>query len=169
MNFQELLLHRYSVREYQSTPIEPDKLQMVLEAGRFAPTAANQQPFRLIVVDTEGKQSDLLKIYDRDWFVNAPVIICACGIPEQGWVRSDGKSYLDVDIAIVMDHISLAAADLGLGTCWVASFDTMAAKSLYDIPPEVEPIIMMSLGYPADQIGVKERKPLNEIVSYNKW
>lgn len=169
MNFQDLLQYRYSVREYQSTPIEEEKLQQVLKAAQYAPTAANRQPFRLIIVETESHRSDLLKVYNRDWFVNAPVIICACGLQEQGWIRTDGRSYLDVDIAIVMDHISLAAADLGLGTCWVASFDPKAARSLFNIPPGVEPIIMMSLGYPADQIGDKERKPLTEIISYNQW
>ena len=76
---------------------------------------------------------------------------------------------MDVDIAIVMDHVSLAAADIGLGTCWVASFDPSAVRDLLRIPPEAEPIILMSLGYPADQKGDKERKPLSEIISYNHW
>jgi nitroreductase len=127
MNFQNLLLHRYNVTEYEQEPVDQDLLNQVLTAAQFAPTAANRQPFKLIVIHTQGKKEEIQKIYDRDWFSDAPIMICACGIPGQGWGRADGKSYLDVDIAIIMDHISLAAADLGLGTCWVASIDVEAA------------------------------------------
>jgi nitroreductase len=169
MNFHNLVKQRYSVRDYSPEPIDPQKLEHVLEAARLAPTAANRQPFQLIVIHTEGIKEELYRIYDRDWFVNAPIVICACGLPKQGWVRVDGKSYIDVDIAIVMDHISLAAADLDLGTCWVASFDVEAAREILRIPEEAEPIIFMSLGHPRGVVGDKERKSLNELVSYDKW
>jgi nitroreductase len=169
MNFQELLKHRYSVRDYKPDGVDPELLNQVLVAAQFAPTAANRQPFKLIVIQTAGKEEELQKIYDREWFSAAPIIICACGIPDQAWVQADGKSYLDVDIAIVMDHISLAAADLGLGTCWVASFDVEAARQILKIPEHIEPIILMSLGHPADTLGKKERKPLEQLVSYNSW
>ena len=164
-----LIQQRYSVRDYKPDLIDPVVLQQVLEAARLAPTAANRQPFRLIVIHTAGKQEELNRIYARDWFVNAPIVICACGIPEQGWFRADGKSYIDIDIAIVMDHLSLAAADLGLGTCWVASFDVGAVREILEIPEPVEPLIFMTLGYPADKIGEKERKPLSELMSYEIW
>jgi nitroreductase len=169
MEFLSLIQQRYSVREYKPDLIEEEKLSKILEAARFAPTAANRQPYKLIIIHTADKKQDLLKIYDRDWFVNAPIVICACGISEQGWVRNDGKSYIDVDIAIVMDHVSLAAADLGLGTCWVAAFDVDAARELLQIPTSAEPIIFMSLGYPAGRIDVKERKPLNDLISFENW
>ena len=93
MNFQSLLQHRYSVRDYKPFSIDPELLKLVLSAAQFAPTAANRQPFRLIVVHTEGKRKQPQKFYDRDWFINALVLICGCGIPEQGWVRANGKSY----------------------------------------------------------------------------
>ena len=169
MEFKSLIQHRYSVREYKPDPIESDVLHQALEAARLAPTAANRQPFRLIVIHTQGKKEDLFRIYSKDWFVNAPIVVCACGIPEQGWVRADGKSYVDVDIAIVMDHFSLAAADLGLGTCWVASFDVSVAREILNLPENAEPLIFMSLGYPADEIGEKERKPLDELINYELW
>lgn len=164
-----LIQQRYSVRDYKPDLIDPVVLQQVLEAARLAPTAGNRQPFRLIVIHTADKQEELNRIYARDWFVNAPIVICACGIPEQGWFRADGKSYIDIDIAIVMDHLSLAAADLGLGTCWVASFDVGAVREILEIPEPVEPLIFMTLGYPADKIGEKERKPLSELMSYEIW
>lgn len=169
MEFLSLVHQRYSVREYKPDLIEEEKLDKILEAAQFAPTAANRQPFKLIIIRTANKKQDLLKIYDRDWFVNAPIMICACGIPEKGWVRKDGRSYIDVDIAIVMDHVSLAAADLGLGTCWVAAFDVNAAREYLQIPATAEPIIFMTLGYPTGRVDVKERKPLKDLISYENW
>jgi nitroreductase len=169
MNFQNLLQHRYSVREYKPDLIDQNILNQVLTAAQFAPTAANRQPFKLIVIHTQGKKDEIQKIYDREWFSDAPIVICACGFPGQGWVRADGKSYLDVDIAIVMDHVSLAAADLGLGTCWVASFDVDAAREYLQIPTHAEPIVIMSLGYPAGLPGEKERKSLDELIAFDSW
>jgi len=169
VNFQTLFQHRYSVRDYKPESVGQEILNQVLFAAQFAPTAANRQPFRLIVIHTEGKKEQLKKIYNREWFVEAPILICACGIPEQGWVRADGKPYLDIDIAIVMDHVSLAAADLGLGTCWIASFEVETAREILQIPSDAEPIIIMTLGYPAGEPGEKERKPIRDLVSYETW
>ncbi len=114
MEFSELIEKRYSVRAYKPDPVEDDKLRQVLEAARLAPTAGNRQPFQLIVIPTAGRGAELRLIYDRDWFVQAPLVIGICGIPAEAWVRRDGKSYVDVDVAIVMDHLILAAADLGV-------------------------------------------------------
>jgi len=110
MQFFDLIRKRYSVRAYKGDPVEEDKLQQILEAARLAPTAANRQPFQLIVIRTAGKESELRRIYDRAWFVQAPLVICACGIPASGWIRRpDGKNYYEVDVAIAMDHLILAA------------------------------------------------------------
>ena len=169
MEFTELIRKRYSVRAYKPEPVEEDKLQQVLEAMRLAPTAVNRQPFQFIVVHTEGRKQELRRIYDRAWFVQAPLIICACGVPAQNWVRRDGKNYNDVDTAIAMDHLVLAATDLGLGTCWIAAFDPAAAREVLGLPDGVEPIAFTPLGYPADQPGPKERKALSELVRYERW
>ena len=169
MEFSELIKKRYSVRAYKSDPVEDEVLHQVLEAARLAPTAANRQPFQLIVIHTAGREAELRRIYNRDWFVQAPLVICACGIPAQGWVRSDGKNYTDVDVAIVMDHLILAATSLGLGTCWIAAFDPTAARQVLGLPDGVEPIAFTPLGYPADRLGPKKRKPLLELVRYERW
>ena len=169
MEFSELIKKRYSVRAYKSDPVEDEVLNQVLEAARLAPTAANRQPFQLIVIHTAGREAELRRIYNRDWFVQAPLVICACGIPAQGWVRSDGKNYTDVDVAIVMDHLILAAASLGLGTCWIAAFDPTAAREVLGLPDGVEPVAFTPLGYPADQPGPKKRKALSELVRYERW
>ena len=169
MEFSELVKKRYSVRAYKPDPVEDEVLNDVLEAARLAPTAGNRQPFQLIVIHTTGREAELKRIYNRDWFVQAPLVICACGIPAQGWTRSDGKNYTDVDVAIVMDHLILAAASLGLGTCWIAAFDPTATCEVLGLPDGVEPIAFTPLGYPADQPKPKKRKALSELVRDERW
>ena len=169
MDFAQLMLARYSARAYKSDPVEDEKLQAVLEAARLAPTAANRQAFQVIVIHTAGREGDLKRIYGEAWVVQAPLVLCACGVPGQNWVRSDGKNYNDVDVAIVMDHMTLAAADLGLGTCWIGAFDAAGARAVLGLPEGVEPIAFTPLGYAADQPRRKHRKPLSEIVRYERW
>ena len=170
MEFSELIAQRYSVRAYRPVPVEDEKLQQVLEAARVAPTAANRQPFQIIVIHTEGRKEELKRIYKPDWFVEPPLVICACGLADGAWTRRrDGKSYVDVDVAIAMDHLILAAANLGLGTCWIGAFDPDAAREVLGLPDDVEPIAFTPLGYPADQPGPKRRKPLSDLVRYENW
>jgi len=170
MEFRELIEKRYSVRAYKPDPVEDEKLQRVLEAARLAPTAANRQPFQLIVIHTADREEELKRIYGRDWFVQPPVVICACGVRAQGWTRRpDGKNYTDVDVAIVMDHLILAAADQGLGTCWIGAFDPDAAREVLGLPDDVEPIAFTPLGYPADEPGAKKRKALSDLVRHENW
>jgi len=170
MEFTQLTTNRYSVRKYKPDPVEDEKLLQVLEAARMAPTAANRQPFQLIVIHTEGREDELQRIYGQKWFTQAPLIICACALPSKGWVRKyDSKNLTTVDVAIVMDHLILEAANLGLGTCWIAAFKPDAAREILGLPEDVEPIAFTPLGYPADSPRSKKRKPLSELVRYERW
>ena len=169
MDFLELARKRYSVRSYKSDPVEQEKLDRILEAARLAPTAVNIQPFQLMVVHTLNREAELLKIYNKKWFVQPPIVICGCGLVAKSWVRKDGKNYNDVDVAIVMDHLILAATAEGLGTCWIGAFDSAAAKEVLGLPDGVEPIAFTPLGYAADRPPRKKRKPLSELVKYEKW
>jgi nitroreductase len=166
MEFLELVRKRYSVRAYKSTPVEEEKLQKVLNAAILAPTAANRQPFRLVVLKKAGREADLKRVYARDWFVQAPLIICACAVKGESWVRRDGKNYADVDTTIAFDHLILAARDLGLGTCWIGAFDPAAAREVLNLPAELEPVALTPLGYPADEWRPKKRRPAAELVLY---
>ncbi|MDZ7844559.1 MAG: nitroreductase family protein [Anaerolineales bacterium] len=168
MDFEQLIKHRFSSRSYYQREIPEEILEKVLNAARLAPTAANRQPFQLIVINTADHEAELLEIYNRDWFVQAPLVICACGLPEQGWVRHkhDQQNYTWVDTAIAVDHLTLQAADLGLGTCWVAAFDPAAARKHLALPDQVIPIAFTPLGYPQDKTQPKNRKPLSELVRY---
>jgi nitroreductase len=170
MEFSQLITQRYSVRAYHPTPVEEEKLQQVLEAARLAPTAANRQPFQIIVTHVAGKEEGLRKVYHREWFTQAPLVLCVCGVHRQGWVRSyDSLNATLIDTAIVMTHILLAAANLGLGTCWVGAFNPAAAREFFKLPEEIEPVALTPLGYPADTLRPKERKPLTELVRYEHW
>jgi nitroreductase len=169
MRFSELAATRYSVRAYKPDAVPEEELAQVLEAARLAPTAANRQAFQLVVVHTAGREIELQTIYGREWFTKAPLVVCACGLPDENWVRRDGKNYNDVDVAIVMDHLTLAAADLGLGTCWIGAFDPGAAREVLDLPDEVEPVAFTPLGFPADSPRPKVRKSLEDLVRYERW
>jgi nitroreductase len=171
MKFFDLIQQRYSVRTYHNQAVEEEKLNLILEAARLAPTAANRQPFQIIVIHTTGREAELAQIYGEKWFTQAPLVLAVCGLPEQAWNRrrSDGKSYLDVDAAIIMDHIILAAAALGLGTCWIAAFNPSAARLVLGLPDHVEPLLFTPLGYPADSPHPKTRKDLTDLVRYERW
>ncbi|MCL5958848.1 MAG: nitroreductase family protein [Chloroflexi bacterium] len=169
MYFHELIQARYSVRAYKPDPVEEEKLQLVLEAMRLAPSASNRQPFQFIVIHAAGREEDLKRIYAREWFLQAPLVICACVFPERAWTRKDGKRYGEVDVAIAMDHLILAATELGMGTCWVANFDPDAMREILGLPDEVEPVAVTPLGYPADSLRPKNRKSLSELVRYEHW
>ena len=169
MEFLELARQRHSVRAYKPDPVEDDKLQQVLEAARLAPTACNLQPFQLLVIHTKGREAELKRIYSAPWFVKAPILICACGILSQSWVRRDGENYCDVDVTIAMDHLILAATNLGLGTCWIAAFDAAAARDVLKLPDDVRPLIFTPLGYPDARPGNKSRKSQDELVRYEHW
>jgi nitroreductase len=170
MDFFDLIDRRYSVRAYRPDPVDDATLQQVLDSARMAPTAANHQPFCLIVVHTAGKAAELKKVYGAGWLAEAPLLICACAEPSRGWKHfHTGKNYCDVDVAIVMDHIILAATSLGLGTCWIAAFDNTALKKMLRLPDALEPLVLTPLGHPADHAEPKIRRPLEELVRYEHW
>lgn len=166
MDFFEVIQQRYSVRSYKPDMVEPEKLLNILECARLAPTAANRQAIKIIVVNTAGHREALKKIYHRDWFVEAPYVLGVYSLPTRSWVRGDKKNYSDVDAAIVMDHIILAATALNLGTCWVAGFDAKAAHDVLELGPDWEPVAFTPLGYRNDITTPKVRKSLEDMVVY---
>jgi len=172
MDFSELLYKRYSCRHYSPDPVEDKKIDQVLEAARLAPTAANRQPFQIIIINTKKHASDeLLKIYSKSWFIEPPLILCICSLPEEAWFRKkfDNQNYAAVDAAIVLDHITLQAADLGLGTCWIGNFDPLAAREFLKLPDHVNVIAFTPFGYPLDEPGQKNRKDMESLIRYETW
>jgi len=153
-DFLELAKKRYSLRSYMDTPVEEDKLNYVLEAGRIAPSAANFQPWHCIVIRDGKMIAQLGTVYPRKWFTEAPVILVFCGDHEKGWKRGDGKDHTDIDVAIMVDHITLAAAEMGLGTCWAGYFNMAATTfppmtAALGLPAGHQVLGSMMVGYPA--------------------
>jgi nitroreductase len=164
MEFYEVINKRRSIRAYKKDPVEDNKLSRILNAARLAPTAANRQPYSLIVVKDEETKQKLKDAYSQEWFFTAPVIICACALPDNAWKRNDGKGYVDVDVAIAMDHLILAASAEGLGTCWIAAFKPEVVREVLNIPDNMEPLVLTPLGYPESIPESTFRKPLEEMV-----
>jgi nitroreductase len=163
--FGNLVRSRYSVRAYDRTPVDEGALGRILEAVRLAPTAANRQAFRVVLIRTDAHEDDLRRVYGRDWFVEAPLVLAVCAVPGEAWVRtSDGWSAAGVDASIAMTHLLLAAAEEGLGTCWVASFDPVAARELLGLPDGIVPWAFTPLGHPVEPPRPKERRPIEELV-----
>lgn len=172
-NFLELARSRYSVRNYLPREVEEEKLNYILECGRVAPSAANYQPWQIIVVRDAGMRARLADTYNREWFRQAPVILVFLGNHQEGWKRGDGKDHTDIDIAIIADHITLAAAEQGLGTCWICNFNSALCSGILGLPADVEPVAYLSLGYPAVPASQAsrqlKRKSIGEIVKFDRY
>ncbi len=169
-NFLELVKKRYSVRNYLEKAVEDEKLNYILECGRLAPSAANFQPWQIFVIKDREMRETLGVTYNRPWFLLAPVVLVICGDHQKGWKRSDGKDHTDTDIAIITDHLTLAAAEQDLGTCWICNFDAAASKTLLNLPDHLEPIVYLTLGYPSpstdDNARHLRRKSMEEIITF---
>lgn len=167
MNLLELITKRYSERSYSSQMVSDDDLSYILSCANMAPSAVNKQPWHIYVIRGEK----LLKfgdVYRRETFKEAPLCLVVTGNHAQSWHRSDGKDHCDIDIAIVADHIIMAATERGINTCWVCNFDVPLCKSLLQLSDDEEPMVLIPMGYalPGTQPNPKKRKDLNDIVTY---
>ena len=170
MEFMETALKRHSVRKFKDEVVEREKILQVLEAGRNAPSAVNFQPWHFIVITNEKVKSKIAEVYPVKWFENAPAIIVACGDRSESWKRKDGKDHADIDVAIAVDHMTLAATDIGLGTCWVCAFDERRCHEVLELPPHLEVVALLPIGYPLDEkVPEKKRKTIEEIVSWESY
>ncbi len=170
--FYDLVSRRYSCRNYSDRKVPEDLLIAILDIVRLAPSACNKQPWRFLVIDDTEQSKVLRKSYSREWFDNAPLYIVALGMHDEAWHRNfDGKDHTDVDVAIAVEHLCLAATSVGLGTCWVCNFDPVIVKEGLRLPDNAEPIAIIPIGYPADgeTVPEKKRKALDDIVKWGKF
>ena len=171
MNFLDNAKKRYSVRSYKSQKVEQEKLDLILEAARVAPTAANLQPVRLIVVQ---EKEGLAKIEKAANIYNAPLAVIVCADHSTAWTRPfDKKQTGDIDASILTDHVMLQASELGLGTVWVCYFKPDILSQEFNLPENLEPVNILVIGYadeePADpDRHGKTRIPLDTLVAYEK-
>ena len=173
MDLFDVVRTRRSVRTYRSDPIPQEVLTRVLDAARIAPSGSNRQPTRLIVVKDEQTKEKLVSMCHNQAFVAAaPVLIVACGRDikyDRGeWM---GRYAMIVDVAIAVDHLTLAARAEGLGTCWIGSFDNAATKDFLGVPEEVQVVALTPLGYPQGDPfkETEDRLPSSELVCKERW
>ena len=172
MDFMELAEKRYSVRKYESRPVEQGKIDLILEAGRIAPTAANLQPQRILAVISED---GLMKLRKAANVFGAPLAFIVCADHSLSWKRNyDGMDAAVIDATIVTTHMLLEAADLGLGSLWVCHFKPGVVKAEFNIPDGVEPVNILGIGYAAGVAKspdrfVTERKPLADTVRFESF
>ena len=171
MEFSELIVKRESVRNFDSNhPIPQQVLDRILNAGRVAPSAANRQPWEFVVITSPAGLEKVRRCYQRPWFHEVPAVLAVKGDKEKAWVRSyDGYNALETDLTIAMDHIILAAANEGLGTCWIAAFDPVILREALALKPNEVVYAITALGYPGASYqpkNTKDRKDLSAIVSY---
>lgn len=195
MDFMDISKMRVTVRKFSQKPVEKEKIEKILEAGRWSPTAVNAQPQRVLVLNTpenlakvkefcsfgyDQKYVDLSKECDDkanrkiNIYYGAPLVLFVCYDKTACWTHpQNGKSSGATDGTIVATHMMLEAASIGLGTVWISYFDEEKAKELLNIPETWQPVCMIYIGYPADdfvpntKLGC-HRKPLNETCFYNQ-
>ena len=169
MSFIEIAKKRYSVRKYSDRAVESEKLEKIIEAAHVAPTAANLQPVKLIIVQSEEGLNKLGKAANT---YDAPIAIIVCADHSKAWTRPfDGKKTTDIDATILTDHMMHEATELGLGTCWVCYFKADIISKEFRLPDNLEPINILAIGYadevPADSNRhVKERIAVEKLVTY---
>jgi nitroreductase len=169
MELFETIRTRRSIREYQNKLVEDEKLMQVLEAARLAPTARNRQEFRLIVVrDKTLRQKLSVAAKGQPFVAQAPVVIATCGLSPE-YLMSCGQPGDVIDGAIVIDHMTLAARSLGLGTCWIGAFYQEEVKKLLGVPDGAHVIQLLCLGYPDIEPTMPSRKSLDDLVCYDGW
>jgi len=181
MEFTDVVKLRKSIRRFSDRKVEDERIEQILECARLAPSWCNKQCWSFVIVRDKERIELLSETAGKinSWLKKAPIIIVACGDPILNGIHNSIE-YFTVDVAIAMEHLILSATDLGLGTCWVGGFNEDRIKEILEIPNNMRIVAITPVGYPAKKAEIKEdttrlmlqsekRKPLNEIVHYDKW
>ncbi len=176
MDVLEAIRTRRSVRSYSDQPIPGEVMERMRQALRLAPSACNYQPWHFIFVSDEGLRRQIaIAANGQSWMADAPVTVVTCGLPERAYKHMGGYgNSVDMDVAIALDHLTLAAVADGLGTCWIGAYAEPEVKRLLEVPRSVKVVAMTPLGYPASAdlnrpIEESQRKPASEIFSTDRY
>ena len=169
MDVKTAIRTRRSIRAYDAREVEEEKLVRILESGRLSPSASNRQERRFIVIKDASTRKALSEAAKNQKFLaDAPVVIAACSV-EKEYVMSCGQLAYPIDTASAVDHLTIAAVEEGLGTCWIGAFDEKKVKEILNIPDDIRVVTLLPLGYPSDTPRPTPRKGLDEIVMWEKW
>jgi len=169
MEFYEVIKKRRSIRKFKNEKIPDEMLERILESARLAPTWANMQGVRFIIIDNPEQLEKIKDAIGQNWTKSAPYFITVCIEPRKSGKNKNGLEYFMVDAAICMEHIILAATNEGLGTCWIGYFDEDKIKQILNIPKKVRVIALTPIGIPDQEPKTQERKKLEEIVFKNNY
>jgi len=170
MTFTELTKTRYSVRQFSDRPIEPEKLNAVLEAARLAPTAKNLQPFHIYVVQSAEGMKKMRALTPCHY--DAPVVLIFTKDTKQEWHHPQIPEFVSgvEDVSIAATHAMFAACEQGLGTCWLNFFSPEDVSRTYNLPKNEVPVMLLPIGYATENCAPADRhtlrKELAELVSY---
>ena len=168
MDVYEAIENRRSVRAYEDRPVEDDKLQRVLNAGRLSPSARNRQERKFVVVREAPARQAVADAAGQAWLAGAPAVVAVVGTTPDAAMHC-GVPTDPVDCAIAIDHMTLAAVAEGLGTCWIGHFDQDACCKLLNVPAGAKIIELLALGYPSEGPPARPRKALEEIVCHERF
>jgi nitroreductase len=168
MDLYEAIRRRCSVRSYQPKDVEDDALRRVLDAGRLSPSARNRQERKFVVVRDADRRKALAAAAEQPWLAEAPVVIAVVG------TTPDAVMYCDVptdpvDCAIAIDHMTLAAAAEGLGTCWLGHFKQDECRQVLGVPDGAKIVELLALGWPVEAPVERPRKGFDEVVCWDRY
>lgn len=164
MSVLEVIVNRRSIRKYSEKDIPKDALEKIIEAGRQSPSAANRQPYHFIILSDSEIKKEISGIFSR--FINkAPIIIVGCANPN---ARLTGK-WATIDTTIALENMALTATSLGIGTCWIGSFNEQKIKEKLNIPEDWKIVALISMGYPEEDPKQRKKKETTELFTYNKF
>jgi nitroreductase len=169
MNTHEAIGKRRSMRGYLDKPIEEDRLTRLFTAAQLAPSTHNDQAYKLVIVREKKTLRALAEAAAKQTFIaEAPVVIAAVSLEPSYYMRSGIPGHT-VDVAIALDHITLAATEEGLGTCWIGAFHQDQVKQILGIPGSFQVVALMTVGYPDYAPESRTRKPLSQLLCYERF
>ncbi len=171
MDFYDVINARRSIRRFKDTPVARETIDRILDAARKAPSWNNRQCWRFVLVSDKTVKAMLgqqIRNPSAEAYETAPYALVLCADPTDSGV-ANGKEYYLADCGAAMEHVLLAAAAEGLGTCFVGSFTEYTVRSILKIPEDVRVVALSPIGYPDEAPEAKQRMPLEQLVYENGW
>ena len=181
MEILEAILSRRSIRRYKSNPVEDEKLKVMWESARLAPSGGNTQPWNFVIVRSDETRKQIVEACHRqNWMLQAPVLlVCVADIrtrikEQENIVLSETSPQVELkkiirDTAIAIEHLVLQAESLGLSTCWVAYFEQEDIRPILSIPPDKYVVAVITVGYADESPRARPRRSLEEIIHFETW